>query len=156
MFAKYRHVFLPTSAACIALSVFTSDPIAKITLRGKVPKRSGRKLRIECKDHRLLSIAIDALFAWNDRQLKHPRILAFRQQIHENRFSVRKREGIVMLIRPVRLDRANSGNAKACAPGRQPIAIVSNVTFECEFGSGKQTYRDIRLALQQSRGWMCR
>src|ERR1700722_10032637 len=27
------------------------------------------------------------------------------------------------------------------------FAIISDVTFECEFGSGKQTYRDIRLSL---------
>src|ERR1700722_18230164 len=157
MFAKYRHVILPTSAACIAALSFclTSDPIAKITLRGKVPTRSGRKLRIERKDHRLLSIATDAPFAWSDRQLKHPRVLAFQQQIHENRFSVRKREGIVMLMRRARLDRANSGNAEACAPGRQPIAIVSNVTFECEFGSGKQTYRDTRLALRSKAARRC-
>src|ERR1700689_4503052 len=52
-----------------------------------------------------------------------------------------------MLIRHARLDRAKSGDAKACAPGRQPIAIISDVTFECEFGSGKQAYRDIRLSL---------
>src|SRR3984957_11041197 len=130
------------------LLCLTSDPIAKITLRGKVPKRSGRKLRIECKDHRLLSIAIDALFARSDRQLKHPRVLAFRQHVQENRFSVRKREGIVMLMRRARLNLAKSGDAKTCAPGRQPIAIISDVTFECEFGSGKQTYRDIRLSLR--------
>src|SRR6202043_2625776 len=74
-------------------------------------------------------------------------MLPFRQHIHENRFSVREREGIVMLMRRVRFNRAKSGDAKACTPGRQPIAIVSNVTFECEFGSGKQTYRDIRLSL---------
>ena len=52
-----------------------------------------------------------------------------------------------MLIRHARLDRAKSGDAKACAPGRQPIAIIPDVTFECEFGSGKQTYRDVRLSL---------
>src|SRR6202163_1760385 len=156
MFAKYRHVSCrpPLDPACIAapprrmrraLLCLTSDPIAK--LRGKVPKCSGRKLRIDRKDHGLLSITIGALFARNDRQLKHPRVLAFGQQIHENRFSVRKREGIVMLMRRARLDRAKSGHAKACAPGRQPIATISDVTFECEFGSGKQTYRDIRLSL---------
>src|SRR6202163_2022011 len=53
-----------------------------------------------------------------------------------------------MLMRRARLDRAKSGDAKACAPGRQPIAIVSDVTFECEFGSGEQTYRDPRLFLR--------
>ena len=95
-------------------------------------------------------MAIDAL-ARDNRQLKHPRMLPFRQQIHENRFSVREREGIVMLMRPVRFNRPKSGNAKACAPGRQPIAIVSNVTFECEFGSRKQTYRDTRLALRRAK-----
>jgi hypothetical protein len=52
-----------------------------------------------------------------------------------------------MLMRRARLNRAKSGDAKACAPDRQPIAIISDVTFECEFGSGKQTYRDIRLSL---------
>src|SRR6202035_4133896 len=76
-----------------------------------------------------------------------PRVLACRQQIQENRFSVRKREGIVMLMRGARLKRVKSGDAKACAPGRKPIVIISDVTFECEFGSGKQTYRDIRLSL---------
>jgi hypothetical protein len=45
--------------------------------------------------------------------LKHPRVLAFRQQIHENCFSVRKREGIVMLTQRARLDLAKSGYAKA-------------------------------------------
>jgi hypothetical protein len=69
------------------------------------------------------------------------------QQIHENCFSVREREGIVMLTRRARLDLAKSGYAKASAPGRQPIAIISDVTFECVFGTGKQTYRDIRLSL---------
>src|SRR6476659_1045044 len=72
-----------------------------------LPKRSGRKLRINRKDHGLLNITIDALFARNDRQLKHPRVLAFRQQIHENRSSVWKREGIVM--QRARLNRAKSG-----------------------------------------------
>ena len=28
------------------------------------------------------------------------------------------------------------------------IAIISNVTLECEFGSEKQTYRGIRLSLR--------
>src|ERR1700730_17189433 len=144
----------PLDPACIAapprrmrraLLCLTSDPIAK--LRGKVPKCSGRKLRIDRKYHRLLSVTIHALFARNDRQLKHPRVLAFRQHIHENRFSVREREGIVMLMRRARLNRAKSRDAKACAPGRQPIAIISDVAFECEFGSGKQTYGDIRLSL---------
>ena len=52
-----------------------------------------------------------------------------------------------MLMRGARLKRVKSGDAKACAPSRKPIAIISDVTFECEFGSGKQTYRDIRLSL---------
>jgi hypothetical protein len=52
-----------------------------------------------------------------------------------------------MLMRRARLNHAKSGDAKAGAPGRQPIAIISDVTFEREFGSGKQTYRDIRLSL---------
>jgi hypothetical protein len=51
-----------------------------------------------------------------------------------------------MLMQRAGLNRAKSGDAEACAPGRQPIAI-SDVTFECEFGSRKQTYRDIRLSL---------
>src|SRR6202163_3795567 len=106
MSAKYRHVFLPRSAyqhasplrgaECAALC-FVLPPIGSRTLN-LVTKRSGRKLRIDRKDHGLLSITIDILFARNDRQLKHPRVLAFGQQIHEDRFSVRKREGIVMLI----------------------------------------------------------
>src|ERR1700688_4797811 len=78
-----------------------------------LPKVSGRKLGIDRKDHRLLSIAIDALLARNDRQLKHPRVLAFRQHVQENCFSVRKRDGIVMLMRRARLNRAKSGDAKA-------------------------------------------
>jgi hypothetical protein len=49
---------------------------------------------------------------------KHRRVFLtrnpFRQHIHENRFSVREREGIVMLMRRVRFNRAKSGNAKAC------------------------------------------
>jgi hypothetical protein len=52
-----------------------------------------------------------------------------------------------MLMRGARLKRVKAGDAKACAPSRKPIAIISDVTFECEFGSGKQTYRDIRLSL---------
>ena len=46
-------------------------------------------------------MAIDAL-ARDNRQLKHPRMLPFRQHIHENRFSVREPEGIVTL-KPVLL-----------------------------------------------------
>jgi len=34
------------------------------------------------------------------------------------------------------------GNAEACALGEQPIAIVFDLMFEGEFGSGEQTYRD--------------
>jgi hypothetical protein len=55
-------------------------------------------------------MAIDAI-ARDNRQLKHPRMLSFRQHIHENRFSVREREGIVMLMRPVRFNRATLKSA---------------------------------------------
>jgi hypothetical protein len=91
----------------------------KIALRGKVPKRSGRKLGIECREHYILNITIDALFARNDRQLKHQRVLAFRQQIHENRFCVRKREGIVMPMRGARLSVQNLATLK-------PVLLVES------------------------------
>jgi hypothetical protein len=86
MFAKYCHVFLPRTAyqhasllrgtECAALCLVLL-PIRSRTLNS-VTKRSGRKRRIDRKDHGLLSIIIDALSARNDRQLKHPRVLAFR------------------------------------------------------------------------------
>src|SRR5258708_34855307 len=53
-----------------------------------------------------------------------------------------------MLLRCARLNPAKSGNAKACAPGRQPITIVPDVALERESGSGKQTSRDPRLLLR--------
>src|ERR1700738_3090905 len=65
----------------------------------------------------LLSLATDVLFAPDNGQLQHPCILSFRQQIHENRVSVRKRQGIVMLMLRVRFNRAEPGNAKTRALG---------------------------------------
>jgi hypothetical protein len=45
----------------------------------------------------------------------------------------------MMLIRRARFDPAKSCNAKTCALGREPKAIVSDLVLECEFGPGKQT-----------------
>src|SRR5437868_11737869 len=91
----------------------------------------------------------------DSRQLKHPRTLPLRQQIHENRTSVRKRQGVVMLFRRTRLNLAKSGHVKARALGRQPITIVSDVVLEREFGSGKQTHRDSRLLLRGKTARRC-
>jgi hypothetical protein len=85
MFAKYRHVF-PTRAirAALRLSRFQSDCEAPLR---HVLERSSRKLRIDRHDHGFLGMATDAL-ARDNRQRKHPRMLPFRQHIHENRFPV--------------------------------------------------------------------
>jgi Bacterial regulatory helix-turn-helix protein, lysR family len=80
------------------------------------------------------------------------RVLAFRQQIHENRFSVRKREGIMMLMRGALLKRAKSGDAKACAPSRKPIAIISDVVRMRVRFRETDIPRHSALALRQSRG----
>src|SRR5258708_16125808 len=74
-------------------------------------------------------------------------MLPFRQQIHENSVSVRKREGVVVLVRRAR-NRAKSGNAKACTLGRQPMTIVFDIVLERKFGSWKQTCCDTRLFLR--------
>jgi hypothetical protein len=53
-----------------------------------------------------------------------------------------------MLMRRVWFNPAEPGDTKARALGRQPTVMVSDLTFECEFGSGEQTYRDTRLILR--------
>src|SRR5213080_368259 len=91
---------------------------------------------------------MDAPVLRDSRQLQYPCTLPFRQYIQENRASVRKREGVVMLFRRARLNLAKSSNLKARALGRQPITIVSDLVLEREFGAGKQAYRDTRLFLR--------
>jgi hypothetical protein len=54
----------------------------------------------------------------------------------------------MMLIRRARFDPAKSCNAKTCALGREPKAIVSDLVLEREFGPGKQTHRDSRRFLR--------
>jgi hypothetical protein len=83
----------------------------------------------------------------DNRQLQNPSVLSLRQEIYEHYLSVRKREGVVMLFRRARLNRAKPGNSKACALGQQPMPVVSDVMFERELGSRKQTYGDTRLVL---------
>jgi hypothetical protein len=80
-----------------------------------------------------------------DWQLKHARMLPFRQYIEENRASVRKRQSVMMLVRRPGINHAKPGNAKAGAAGEQPVTIVPDLIIECEFGSRQQAYRDTRL-----------
>ena len=72
-----------------------------------------------------LGIGVGAPLLPDNRQLQHPRALAFRQYIHENRAAVRKRESVVMLFRSARLNLAKSRNAKADLVGRVQTTKVS-------------------------------
>ena len=117
-------------------------------LRGNVLTWLGRNPRIGRRPQSPLSLGIGVPFLSDNRQLQNPSVLSLRQEIYEHYLSVRKREGVVMLFRRARLNRAKPGNSKACALGQQPMPVVSDVMFERELGSRKQTYGDTRLVLR--------
>jgi hypothetical protein len=74
-------------------------------------------------------------------------MLTFRQFIHENSASVRKRKSIAVLLGRAWFNLAKAGNARAGASGVQPSSAVPDLMVESQLGPRQETYGDTRLVL---------
>ena len=95
-------------------------------------------LRVWLEQCRFFCLVVGVALLSSHRQLQHPRALPLRQQRHQNRVSIRKRQRIVMLMLTVCFDSTETCDLEASALGRDPVAIVFDVLVEGEFGAWAQ------------------
>jgi hypothetical protein len=78
----------------------------------------------------------DASAHW---QLQHGRQLTFAQIRQQDGFSVGKLKGIVMDVRPIRVDLSKLRHSMPHPPGEEHTSLASYLLLEGQLGAGKQT-----------------